>query len=102
MMQPEVQMQDKAEEVAGFLKCFSSPVRLMIFCQLAEGEKTVTELVEFSGMAQTAISQHLKKLKDEGLIDFRRDHRTLHYYISDARAQAFMGSLHDLFCSEVK
>jgi ArsR family transcriptional regulator len=97
-MQDLNQMQEKAEEVSNFIKCFCNPTRLMIFCQLTDGEKSVSELLCETGIAQTSMSQHLKVLKDEGLIDFRRDHRTLFYYICNDQAKYMMQSLYELFC----
>ncbi|MGE4313898.1 MAG: ArsR/SmtB family transcription factor [Pseudobdellovibrionaceae bacterium] len=94
------EMQEKALEVSEFMKCFSSPHRLMILCQLVEGEKSVSELIDATGMAQTSMSQHLGKLKLQGLVDFRREHRTLYYMISDPNAFKIMESLYEIFCKK--
>lgn len=92
-------MEDNVDRAAGFLKGLASPHRLMILCQLAEGEKSVTELIEATGLAQTSMSQHLNKLKDEGIVTFRRDHRTLYYRIENETAFKVMSVLHEEFCS---
>lgn len=81
-----------------FLKGLASPQRLRILCHLADGEKNVTELVQLTGMLQTSVSQHLKKLRDEGIVDYQRDHRTLTYFISDKDAQKVLAILHKRFC----
>lgn len=91
---------DKADRAAGFLKGLANPDRLMILCQLAEGEKSVGALIEATGIAQTSMSQHLAKLKAEGIVDFRRDHRTLYYRISHEAALTIMRTLYDSFCKE--
>lgn len=93
-------MQKRAEDVAEFMKCFGSPHRLMILCQLAVGEKSVTQLIAATGIAQTSMSQHLGKLKSENIVDFRRDHRTLYYSISNPDAMQVMTTLYDIFCAE--
>lgn len=89
---------DRADEAANFLKGLASPHRLLILCQLTEGEKCVTELIEATGIAQTSMSQHLTKLKQEGIVTYRRDHRTLYYSIQNDAAQKIMSVLHDTFC----
>jgi DNA-binding transcriptional ArsR family regulator len=93
-------MQQRAEEVAALMKCFANPSRIMIFCQLSQGEKNVTSLINTTGLSQTAVSQHLKKLKDEGLIDFRREHRELFYSICNKDVLKIMESLHDIYCHQ--
>ena len=69
-------MADKAKQVAGFLKGLASEHRLLILCRLVEGEASVSQLIAATGLAQTSMSQHLAKLKDEGIVAVRRDHRT--------------------------
>ena len=88
----------KADTVAGFLKGLANPRRLLILCQLSEGEKSVSELIEATGIAQTSMSQHLSKLKAEGMVDFRRDHRTLYYFIDEPAVEKIMLTLYDRFC----
>ena len=99
-MQAMDKMKDKADEAAGFLKGLANPQRLMILCQLAEGEKSVSALIAATGIAQTSMSQHLNKLKDEGIVDFRRDHRTLYYRIAHDAVLKIMQTLYDSFCKE--
>lgn len=93
-------MLEKADEAAGFLKGLANAHRLMILCQLAEGEKSVSELIEATGIAQTSMSQHLGKLKAEGIVDFRREHRTLYYRIAHEAVMTIMGTLYESFCKE--
>ena len=59
------EIEDNADRASGFLKGLASPHRLLILCQLVESEKSVTELIAATGLAQTSMSQHLSKLKEE-------------------------------------
>lgn len=93
-------LSDKAGMVAGFLKGLASPHRLLILCELAQGEKSVSDLIAATGLAQTSMSQHLSKLKDENIVSFRREHRTLYYFISHEAAKDVMQVLHSNFCKE--
>jgi DNA-binding transcriptional ArsR family regulator len=92
------EMKGKADGAAEFLSGLASPHRLLVLCLLASGEKSVGALVEETGIGQTSMSQHLAKLKKEGLVDFRRDHRTLYYAISDPAALEIMEILYNRFC----
>ncbi len=91
-------MEKKADEAAAFLSGLANPLRLRILCQLAEGEKSVTELMAATDIAQTSMSQHLNKLKAEGIVSFRREHRTLFYYISHEAVGDLMAVLQTHFC----
>ncbi len=94
------EIQEIAEKVSNFLKGLASPHRLLILCLLAEGEKNVSTLIEETGIPQTSMSQHLSKLKDEGIVSFRREHRTLYYFINHEAAKDIMNVLHAHFCEE--
>lgn len=93
-------IQKKADIVSGFLKGLANPNRLMVLCELSSGEKNVSELMEATGIAQTSMSQHLTKLKDEGIVSFRREHRTLYYSISHDAVNEIMQVLYNHFCKE--
>lgn len=98
-----VKMQDQIlpdHDAAEFLKSLASPHRLRLLCLLVEGEKNVSELVKLSGLPQSSVSQHLKKLKDEGIVDFTRQHRILNYRIADKDAARIFVILHNRFCSK--
>ena len=92
------ELSGNALQVADFLKGIASPHRLLILCHLVGGEKCVSQLVKETGIAQTSMSQHLAKLKDEKIVDFRRDHRTLYYYIVHPAAADIMAVLYRHFC----
>ncbi|MEM1314699.1 MAG: metalloregulator ArsR/SmtB family transcription factor [Pseudomonadota bacterium] len=93
-------LQDRASEASAFLKALSHEGRLLILCHLGEGERSVTELERLLGARQSAVSQQLARLRLEGLVDNRRDGKTIYYRIADPKARALIASLHDLFCAE--
>jgi ArsR family transcriptional regulator len=92
-------LEKKATEVADILRALANERRLMILCKLVEwGEGNVTALAEAVGLSQSALSQHLARMREEGLITFRRESQTLWYRIADPRIEQLFDSLHDLFC----
>jgi ArsR family transcriptional regulator, virulence genes transcriptional regulator len=93
-------IKNKADEAADFLKGLANPHRLNILCQLVEGEKNVTELITATNLPQTSVSQHLAKLRKEGIIDYRRDHRSLYYSISHDAVLKIMMILYESFCNK--
>jgi DNA-binding transcriptional ArsR family regulator len=91
----------RADEVAVILKALAHRARLMVLCQLAEhGELRVGDLVNAVGLSQSALSQHLAKMRDEEILTFRRDGKELFYRIADPRCAALLNTLHGLYCSE--
>lgn len=92
----------KAKHVSNFLKGLANQSRLMILCELSEGEKSVTELIKATGIAQTSMSQHLSKLKSENIVNFRRQHRVLYYFIQHDAVSEIMAILYKNFCKENK
>lgn len=93
----------KANEVADILRALANKRRLMILCQLVEyGEATVGSLVDAVGISQSALSQHLAKMRDEGIVTFRRDAQTIWYRIADPRIEQLFATLHRLFCKPAK
>ena len=95
------QLAARAAEVARILALLASPPRLMILCRLVEsGRLSVGRLAGLVGLSQSALSQHLAKLRADGLVAFDRDGRTLHYRIADERVLRLMETLHSLYCTE--
>jgi DNA-binding transcriptional ArsR family regulator len=94
------EMEGKAPAVAAFLKGLASPQRLMILCRLVQGETRVGDLIDATGIQPTSMSQHLAKLKEEGIVAVRRDHRTLFYRIEHPATLAMMAVLYEHFCKE--
>jgi ArsR family transcriptional regulator, virulence genes transcriptional regulator len=91
-------MKQGAAEAAAFVKQLSHPTRLLVLCSLVEGEKAVGAMADELGVSQTALSNHLSRLRAQGLVDYRRDHRVLYYYLKDANVVRILGVLHDIFC----
>ena len=87
--------------VASILRTLANERRLMILCKLAEwGEGSVSALSEAAGLSQSATSQHLAKMRDEALVDFRRDGQTIWYRIAEPRTELLLGYLQKLFCPD--
>jgi DNA-binding transcriptional ArsR family regulator len=94
-------LEEQAGLVAGVLQGLANPNRLLVLCKLVEnGEASVTTLVEASSLSQSALSQHLAKLRAEGLVVYRREGQTLWYRIADPRIEELLATLHRLFCAD--
>jgi ArsR family transcriptional regulator, virulence genes transcriptional regulator len=93
----------QAGEAAQLLKLLGNEKRLLILCFLAvRGEMTVGELVGVVKLSQSALSQHLARLREDGLVVFRRTSQTLHYRVADPRALRLLEVLKEIFCGDVK
>lgn len=91
----------KADAVAQILKVIGNSRRLMVLCKLVEhGERTVGDLANDVNLSQSALSQHLTKMRDEGLVAFRRESQMLWYRIADPRIEALLATLYQLYCKE--
>jgi len=91
-----------AAEVASVLRALSNERRLMILCKLVErGEANVNSLAETVGLSQSALSQHLAKMREEGLVTYRRESQTLWYRIADPRIEELLATLHKLYCKQL-
>jgi ArsR family transcriptional regulator, virulence genes transcriptional regulator len=92
-------IEKSAIEVAGVMRALANERRLMILCKLVEwGEANVSSLAEAVGLSQSALSQHLGKMREEGLVTFRRESQTLWYRIADPRIEDLLATLHKLYC----
>jgi ArsR family transcriptional regulator len=92
-----------ATEVAAILRALANERRLMILCKLVErGEDNVNSLAETVGLSQSALSQHLAKMREEGLVTYRRESQTLWYRIADPRIEDLFATLHMLYCRPLK
>jgi len=91
----------KAGEVSTLLKAMGNARRLMVLCKLVEhGEMTVSDLAHEVGLSQSALSQHLARMREEGLVAFRRESQTIWYRIADPRTEQLLASLYTIFCKE--
>jgi DNA-binding transcriptional ArsR family regulator len=91
-------MADSARDACDFLKALAHESRLMILCNLLDGEKSVGELEDFLSLRQLTVSQQLARLRLEGLVSARRDGKTILYSIADEKVRAVIGVLYDTFC----
>ena len=96
------ELQDNARRAAGLLKAMSNASRLVILCQLAEGECSVGQLEKAVGLSQSGISQHLAILRREHVVKFRRERQTVYYSLASDDVVALMTTLHKVFCESVK
>lgn len=92
----------KAGEVADLLRILGHEARLMVLCQLVEGERSAGALQEGSGLSQSALSQHLAKLREAGLVSTRREAQTIFYSIADANVQRVLETLAAIYCPPPK
>jgi len=96
-----VTFEKKAGEVSNLLKAMGNTRRLMVLCKLVEhGEMTVGDLAREVDLSQSALSQHLARMREEGLVAFRRESQTLWYRIADPRTEQLLASLYTIFCEE--
>jgi DNA-binding transcriptional ArsR family regulator len=89
----------KASETAHYLKLLANEHRLLIVCNLAtKGEMAVHDLANEVGLSQSALSQHLARLRADGLVGFRREAQTLFYRVTDRKALRLLTALKGVFC----
>ena len=95
------QLVDNADLVAEFLSAIGNGKRLAIMCHLLGGELSVGEIAENVELSQSALSQHLAKLRGQGIVDTRKQAQTIFYGIGDSRARQLLALLHDLYCPDL-
>ena len=92
-------LEANANEAAQLLKLLANQHRLLILCHLVtSGEMTVNRLAEAVGLSQSALSQHLARLRDDDLVAFRREAQPLHYRVTDRRVVQLLTTLKKVFC----
>lgn len=91
-------LHNMAANACDLLKAMANEWRLMILCQLAEGEKTVSELQNLLGLSQSALSQHLAILRREKIVRSKKHAQSVTYSLSGDEATKVMETLHDVFC----
>ncbi len=92
------ELHGKAAHAVELLKAMANEWRLMILCQLADGEKTVSELQESLGLSQSALSQHLAVLRRERIVRSRKHAQSVSYSLAGEDAPRVMQALHEVFC----
>jgi ArsR family transcriptional regulator len=94
-----MQLAENAARAARLLRALANERRLLVLCDLvAAGEKSVNDLAANVGLSQSALSQHLALLRDEGLVTTRRAGTVIYYRLADPKAEAVLHTLHRLFC----
>jgi DNA-binding transcriptional ArsR family regulator len=96
------EMQSGAAKACRLMKVLSNPDRLLLLCQLSQGEKRVGELEEILGIVQPTLSQQLTVLRDEELVSTRRDGKNIYYQMRSPQALAVMQVLYQNFCGPEK
>ena len=92
----------QAAEAVSLLKALANEPRLLVLCHLAEGQElSVGDLAQRVGLSQSALSQHLAKLREQNLVTTRKDAQTVFYSVSDPKALQLLSLLHDLFCPDL-
>ena len=93
-------LQGKALEASRFLKAMSNKHRLMILCNLIAGEHSVGELERIVGLSQSALSQHLARLRKEELVKTRREAQTIFYSLNDDSITEVLQVLYNIYCTK--
>lgn len=94
---PVEHLEPRAVEAARLLKLLANEQRLTVLCRLSGSEMSVTELGEYVNLSQSALSQHLAKLRADGLVATRRDAQTIYYRLADPIAERLIGVLCDVY-----
>jgi DNA-binding transcriptional ArsR family regulator len=91
-----------ARQASELLKALSHEVRLLILCFLVEGEKSVGEIEKMLNLRQPAVSQQLARLRADGLVETRRNGKSIYYSLARSEVRDVIGVLHDAFCKPRK
>jgi DNA-binding transcriptional ArsR family regulator len=94
-----IALERKAEEASRLLSAMGNPRRLMVLCNMLDGEKSVGELADIAGLSSAALSQHLGKMRALSLVKTRRDGQTIFYSLASREVRAMLETLYRLFCA---
>lgn len=92
------EMEAAAERVSALMKTLGHKDRLLVLCSLAEGERAVGELAADLNLSQSSLSQHLARMRNQGLVETRRESQTIYYSLSDGDVRELIRSLYTIFC----
>jgi DNA-binding transcriptional ArsR family regulator len=92
----------RSEDAADLLKAMANSHRLLILCELHKGECTVSALEAVVPLSQSALSQHLARLREAGVVATRREAQSIYYSLADRRVSSLIGTLYELFCAPVR
>jgi DNA-binding transcriptional ArsR family regulator len=97
---PAAQLQRRAQDAAALLKTLANPDRLLLLCHLVDGERSVAELGERTGIPQPSLSQQLGVLRSEALVATRREGKFVHYRVASPAALEVLRTLYRLYCAD--
>jgi DNA-binding transcriptional ArsR family regulator len=95
-------MRDAADSACALMKVLANPDRMLLLCQLAEGEKNVGELQQALGIVQPTLSQQLAVLREEELVETRREGKNIYYRIASPQALAVLEVLYAQYCTPAR
>lgn len=95
-------MQESAKTATDLLKLLGHPDRLMVLCQLKGGEQSVSQLASNLDIKQSPLSQHLARMRHEGVVTTRRDAQTMYYSIQGEEVEKLVTVLYELFCDDAE
>ncbi|WP_068084629.1 ArsR/SmtB family transcription factor [Polycladidibacter stylochi] len=93
------QLEQNAEEAAKLLSSMAHPKRLMVLCKLLQGECAVGDLAQSVNLSQSALSQHLAKMRANNLVNTRREAQTIYYSLASSEIEAVLNTLYGLYCA---
>lgn len=93
-------LKGNAQQASILLKAMSNPHRLMVLCLISEQERSVGELETIVGLSQSALSQHLARLRRDDLVQTRREAQTIYYSLKGENAITMIETLHSLYCDD--
>lgn len=96
---PIEMLEANASDAAALLKSLSNESRLLILCNLISGEKCVGELNDRIPLSQSALSQHLARLRNDNMVSIRKEAQTVYYSIASPQAEAVISVLYNLYCA---
>lgn len=97
-MPSPAEMARHADAAAALLRALAHPARLLVLCQLVEGERSVGELQPITGLSLSALSQHLAVLREMALVHTRRDAQTIYYSLAEGPAASVLDTLYAAYC----
>jgi DNA-binding transcriptional ArsR family regulator len=95
---PLAVLKERAEEAAELLASMANAKRLLVLCHLVEGERSVGDLATVAGLSQPALSQHLGRMRLQGIVKTRRDAQTIFYSLASREVRAVLETLYGLYC----
>ena len=94
-----VALEEKAEEASRLLTAMANAKRLMVLCNLLDGERSVGDLADLVGLSSAALSQHLGKMRALNLVTTRRDGQTIYYRLASPEVREVLQTLYRLYCA---